>query len=84
MVYIFEVVTFITPKVFGGRLKIRPFQCLPFKTTFRTLIRAHISTPFLPAEQILSTYNQLELEDIFLSADNMTKLTTLKTTVEPL
>ena len=36
-----------------------------------------MSIPFLPAEQILSTYNQLELEDILLSADNMTKLTTL-------
>ena len=45
---------------------------------FRTLIRAFMSIPFLPAEQILSIYNQLELEDILLSADNMTKLPTLK------
>ena len=37
-----------------------------------------MSIPFLPAEQILSTYNQLELEDILLSEYNMTKLTTLK------
>ena len=45
---------------------------------FRTLIRAFMSVPFLAAEQILSTYNQLGLEDILLSADNMTKITILK------
>ena len=45
---------------------------------FRALIRAFMSLPFLPADQILSTYIQLELEDILLSADDLTKLTILK------
>ena len=39
---------------------------------------AFMSLPFLPADKILSTYNQLELADILLSADNMAKLTILK------
>ena len=46
--------------------------------TFRALIRAFKSLPFLPADKILSTHNQLELADILLSADNMAKLTILK------
>ena len=37
---------------------------------FRTLIRAFMSLPFLPMDQILTVYNEKETKDILLSSDN--------------
>ena len=70
--FFLEDVIFNIPEVFWRRIQRlgHPNAYHP-NSDFKTAVRCFMALPFLPEDQIRPVYNQLNLEDVILTPENM-------------